>query len=81
MDNVIYCVAENNGRWIETKATTLAGAKRAASRAQMSQGSDVFVAIKRESVDGGAAGYDVVAKKLHRHALDMNATGGWQEVG
>jgi len=73
----IYCVCENNGNWTETKAKTLAGAKRAATRAQMFQGSDIFVSIKREA-KMGPAGYDIVAKKLHRNALDMSATGGWE---
>jgi len=78
--NIVYCIAENNARWKETKATTLASAKRAASRAQLCQGADLFVAIKRESADGGAPGYDIAAKKLHRNALDMRATGGWQNL-
>jgi hypothetical protein len=70
----MYVIAENNSNWSEVKASTLAGAKRAAARAQMFQGSDIYVGVKR--------GDDVVvvAKKMHRDALNMSAVGRWQDA-
>ncbi len=70
----MYVIAENNGNWIKTCATNITAAKRAAARAQMFQGSDIFVGIK--------SGDDVlvVAKKLHRDALNMSAVGKWEDA-
>ena len=70
----MFYIRENYNDWAATSATTLASAKRAASRAQMFCGSDVFVGVK----SGDAI--IVIAQKLHRDALDMNAVGEWQEA-
>jgi hypothetical protein len=75
MSTTYYYAEGIGGRWIETAAKTLAGAKAAASRGQTFQGTDLFVGIK----DNGGVVVRV-AKKLHRDALDMNATGAWQDV-
>ena len=71
----MYMISEANYPWVSTKARTLAGAKRAANRAQTFQGTDLFVGIKRDEFS-----VDVVAKKLRRDALDMRAAGGWQDI-
>ena len=70
-----YVISEGNGKWVDTSAATLASAKRAASRMQSFQGSDLFVGVRRDETS-----VDVVAKKLHRYALDMSATRGWQDI-
>jgi hypothetical protein len=70
-----YYISEGNGNWSATKAKTLCGAKTAASRNQTFQGTDLFVGIKDH---GGVIVR--VAKKLHRDALDMSATGAWRDV-
>ena len=70
-----YYVSEGNGSWNKTNAKTIKGAKIAAARAQTFQGTNLFVGIEDNS------GVIVaVAKKLHRDALDMSATGIWRDV-
>ena len=69
-----YYVAEANTAWKKCNAKTLRGAKIAASRRQMFQGTDVYAGI-----DDGL-GIVVVAQKIHRDALDMNATGAWRDL-
>lgn len=69
----MYCYSENNGEWKDLNATTLAGAKTAASRKQMFQGSHLWVGFREPSGD-----VTVVAKKLHRDALDMSSNGKWE---
>ena len=68
----MFFIREANGSWTETKAVTVQGAKRAAAAAQVFQGTDIHV--------GKKIGDKIVtvASKLHRDALDMNATGKWQ---
>lgn len=70
----MFFISEANRSWTATKATTLHGAKRAASAAQMFQGTDIHV--------GQQVGDKIitVASKLHLDALDMNATGKWQDA-
>jgi hypothetical protein len=70
----MYYITESNQPWNATPAHTLTGAKRAAARAQMFQGTDIYVG---QEVDGEIV---VVAKKLHRDALNMNAVGKWHDV-
>lgn len=75
----MYYITEGSGKkWEKTGAKTLAGAKRAASRAQTFQGTDLFVAIRHDDAIGEK--YHIVSKKLHRYALDMAATGGWEDI-
>lgn len=70
----MYFISENSGSWKKTAAKTLAAAKRAATRAQVFQGTDIWVGEQNDDE------IVTVAKKLHRDALDMNATGSWQEA-
>lgn len=61
--------------WVSTKAKSASAAKRLATQRQAFQGSDLYVG--RRACDGSIY---VVARKLHRSALDMSAAGTWQDV-
>lgn len=71
--NTFY-IREANNNWTATPAKTLTAAKRAASRAQMFQGTDIHV--------GKQQGDKIitVASKAHRDALNMAAKGEWQDL-
>lgn len=74
-----YFIAETQGRhiaqsaWTEIKATSLAGAKRAASQNQMFQGTAVFVGMRQ--------GEEIVAVAVKRaDPINMNIKGTWQDI-
>lgn len=69
-----FFIREANTPWKSISAKTLAGARRAASKAQMFQGTDIFVGV--QDVDG----IRVVSQKLHPDALNMAAKGHWEDV-
>jgi len=59
--------------WTVTSAATLGAAKRAAGRAQMVQGTDLYVG---QEIDGRV--YPVAVKRAD--ALDMRQAGKWVEL-
>lgn len=69
-----FFMREGSGDWVAISAKSKTGAKRVASREQMYQGTSIRVGVK--------LGDTVVefAKKLHRDALNMSATGAWEDV-
>ncbi|ARB47010.1 MULTISPECIES: hypothetical protein [Gammaproteobacteria] len=68
-----FFIREANTDWQATSAKTLAGAKRAASSAQMFQGTDIFVGIQCGDE------IRVVSQKLHPDALNMASKGRWED--
>ena len=69
-------VGHDFASWEKTRAKSLSGAKRAAERRRMFQGTALHVAVR----DGDDA-YRVVAIKRPLGALDMNAPATWQDIG
>ncbi|AOD16780.1 hypothetical protein ACFOHQ_22230 [Xanthomonas fragariae] len=74
MANPVYYIREAQGQWAACNAKTMPAAKRAAVRAQMFQGTDVWVG----SVVGEVI--EPVAIKRHPDALNMSSRGRWVEL-